>query len=163
MLILPTPEEMVDKNHPVRIVNQVIDQIDIDPLFVKHKGGGISSYHPRMLLKFDKDQHGNDKKHPSLQTNSAMMKKKTVIIDKPGNRVIEVNHQLRLLKAKARELLLSEQGIKHRKKRPWDVEPVFGNIKYNKGFKRFMLRGCDKVEIEVGLLSIAHNLKKWSC
>jgi transposase len=80
-----------------------------------------------------------------------------------GNRVIEVNHQLRLLKAKARVLLLSEEGIKHRKKRPCDVEPVFGNIKYNKGFKRFMLNGCDKVEIEAGLLSIAHNLKKWSC
>ncbi len=80
-----------------------------------------------------------------------------------GNRVIKVNHQLRLLKAEARALLLSEEGIKHRKKRPWDVEPVFGNIKYNKGFKRFMLSGCDKVEIEVGLLSIAHNLKKWSC
>jgi len=80
-----------------------------------------------------------------------------------GDRIIEVNHQLRLLKAKARALLLGEEGIKHRKKRPYDVEPVFGNIKYNKGFKRFMLTGCDKVEIEAGLLSIAHNLKKWSC
>lgn len=80
-----------------------------------------------------------------------------------GNRVIEVSHQLRSLKAKARALLLSAEGIKHRKKRPYDVEPVFGNIKYNKGFKRFMLTGCDKVEIEAGLLSIAHNLKKWSC
>jgi hypothetical protein len=80
-----------------------------------------------------------------------------------GNRVIEVNHQLRRLKSQARALLLSEEGIKHRKKRPCDVEPVFGNIKYNKGFKRFMLKGCEKVEIEAGLLSIAHNLKKWSC
>lgn len=79
------------------------------------------------------------------------------------NRVIEVNHQLRRLKRQARALLLSEEGIKHRKKRPCDVEPVFGNIKYNKGFKRFMLAGCEKVEIEAGLLSIAHNLKKWSC
>jgi transposase len=80
-----------------------------------------------------------------------------------GNRIIEVNHQLRRLKNQVRTLLLSEEGIKHRKKRPCDVEPVFGNIKYNKGFKRFMLKGCEKVEIEAGLLSIAHNLKKWSC
>ena len=79
-----------------------------------------------------------------------------------GNRVIEVNHQLRQLRKQARERLLSEEGIKHRKKRPCDVEPVFGNIIYNKGFKRFMLKGCEKVEIEAGLLSIAHNLKKWS-
>jgi len=74
-----------------------------------------------------------------------------------------VNHRLRNSIQKARELLLSEAGINHRKKRPADVEPVFGNIKQNKGFKRFMLRGKDKVEIEAGLISIAHNLKKWSC
>ena len=83
--------------------------------------------------------------------------------EQPGNRVIEVNHHLKLLKAKARALLLSEEGIRHRKKRPWDVETVFGNIKHNKGFRRFMLTGCDKVEIEAGLLSIAHNLAKWEC
>lgn len=83
--------------------------------------------------------------------------------EKPDNRVIEVNHHLKLLKAKARALLLSEEGVRHRKKRPWDVETVFGNIKHNKGFRRFMLTGCDKVEIEAGLLSIAHNLSKWEC
>jgi Transposase DDE domain len=55
--------------------------------------------------------------------------------DRIGNRIIEVNHHLRSLKVKARILLLSEEGVKHRKKRPYDVEPVFGNIKYNKGFK----------------------------
>jgi len=41
-----------------------------------------------------------------------------------------------------------------------DVEPVFGNIKHNKGFKRFNLRGRKKVEVETGLLALAHNLKK---
>jgi transposase len=29
MLIPPTLDEMIDNNHPVRIVNQVIDQLDI--------------------------------------------------------------------------------------------------------------------------------------
>ena len=80
-----------------------------------------------------------------------------------GNCVIEVNHRLRILKAKARALLLSEEGITHRKNQPCDVEPAFGNIKFNKGLRRFMLCGCDKVEVEAGLLSIAHNLKKWFC
>ncbi|MDN5202553.1 transposase, partial [Fulvivirgaceae bacterium BMA10] len=36
----------------------------------------------------------------------------------------------------------------------------FGNIKQNKGFRRFMLKGIKKVEIEAGLLAIAHNLNK---
>jgi transposase len=78
------------------------------------------------------------------------------------NRIIEVNHNLQALKKKSKENLLSEQGIYHRKKRGVDVEPVFGNIKYNHHFKRFMLRGIEKVRIEMGLLAIAHNLRKKS-
>lgn len=51
MILPPSLEELIDKSHPVRIVNQVIDRIDIDVLLKKFKGGGTSSYHPRMLLK----------------------------------------------------------------------------------------------------------------
>lgn len=77
-----------------------------------------------------------------------------------GNRIIKVNHQGRQLKEAAHERLKTEQGIYYRKKRPSDVEAVFGNIKYNKHFKRFLLKGIDKTEIEWGILCIAHNLKK---
>ena len=76
------------------------------------------------------------------------------------NWIIEVSHRGNELRNKARERLRSEKGINHRKQRPVDVEPVFGIIKHNRGFKRFMLRGLNKVEIEFGLLAIAHNLKK---
>lgn len=76
------------------------------------------------------------------------------------NRIVEVSHRLNELKAKARDRLLSEKGIKHRKQRPVDVEPVFGMLKYNKGFRRFFLKGLDKVSIEFGLLAMAHNIKK---
>lgn len=77
-----------------------------------------------------------------------------------GNRIIQINHKGRWLKQQASERLKTERGIYYRKKRPADVEPVFGNIKYNKNFKRFLLKGIDKTEIEWGLLCIAHNLKK---
>ena len=77
-----------------------------------------------------------------------------------GNRIIEVNHTLRKYKAKARELLKSEKGMKKRSQRPADVEATFGIIKQNKGFRRFMLRGSDKVELETGLIAIAHNIAK---
>ncbi len=77
-----------------------------------------------------------------------------------NNRIIEVSHRLNELKAMVRERLLSEKGIMHRKKRPVDVEPVFGMLKQNKGFRRFLLKGLDKVGIEFGLLALAHNLKK---
>ena len=79
-----------------------------------------------------------------------------------GNRIVERNHNLARLKAKAKEKLLSEQGIAHRKQRCWDIEAIFGNIKQNMNFKRFMLRGIEKVETEFGLIAMAHNLKKMS-
>ena len=80
--------------------------------------------------------------------------------DQKGNRLVDVNHRLRSLRDQANARLKSEQGIIYRKRRPADIEPVFGNIKHNKNFKRFMLRGLPKVEIETGLLAIAHNLAK---
>lgn len=77
-----------------------------------------------------------------------------------GNRIIKVNHLGRKLNQQAHERLKTEKGIYYRKRRPADVEPVFGNIKHNKGFNRFMLKGIEKTEIEWGLLCIAHNLSK---
>ena len=79
-----------------------------------------------------------------------------------GNRRVELNHTLRDYKTKVNELLKSEQGIYHRKKIAYDVEPVFANIKHNKNFKRFNLRGNKKVEIETSLIALAHNFKKMS-
>ncbi len=43
--------ERIPANHPVLIVNQIVDQLNIDCLLSKYKGGGTSAYHPRMLLK----------------------------------------------------------------------------------------------------------------
>jgi transposase len=77
-----------------------------------------------------------------------------------GVRTLEVNWNLNRHRQKAHELLTSARGIYHRKKRPIDTEPVFGNMKSNHGFRRFLLRGNEKVEVEVGLLSLAQNLRK---
>lgn len=76
------------------------------------------------------------------------------------NRRIEVNHRLNELKAKARTLLTSEEGLKHRSKRPIEVEAVFGQMKSNNKFSRFTLRSLEKVNIEFGLMAIGHNLRK---
>ncbi len=77
-----------------------------------------------------------------------------------GNRQIRVNWNLRRLRAQARENLLSEEGKDFRSRRGVEVESVFGNIKQNMGFRRFMLRGLEKVSTEWGLLCLAHNMKK---
>lgn len=80
--------------------------------------------------------------------------------DQKGNRIVGINHRLRKLKHQADQRLTTDQGITYRKKRPADIETVFANIKHNKNFKRFMLKGLPKVEIETGLLALAHNLAK---
>lgn len=78
-----------------------------------------------------------------------------------GNRTIQRSPKLIRYKQKVGELLTSEEGIEKRRQR-WQVEAVFGNIKQNMGFRRFSLRGIEKVTIEIGLIALAHNLKRFS-
>ncbi len=50
-LLPPTLDELVPKEHLVRVVNQTIEELNIDALLKRYKGGGTSSYHPKMMLK----------------------------------------------------------------------------------------------------------------
>jgi len=48
------PQNILDKiapNHPVRLVNEVVDNLDITTIISKYQGGGTSSFHPRMMIK----------------------------------------------------------------------------------------------------------------
>jgi len=75
-------------------------------------------------------------------------------------RTIQLSFRLNELRQQARNNLLSETGKRMRSKRPVEVESVFGRLKNNWGVRRFLLRGVEKVKIEWGLLSIAHNMTK---
>lgn len=51
-LMLPTDIELhVPTKHLVRVVNEAIERMDIEPLLLQYKGGGTSSNHPKMMLK----------------------------------------------------------------------------------------------------------------
>lgn len=76
------------------------------------------------------------------------------------DREIEVNHTLDDYKARARELLTSEQGLKHRSNRPIEPEAVFGQIKECGKFRRLRLKGLTGAKIDFGLKALAHNLRK---
>ncbi len=76
------------------------------------------------------------------------------------NRHLQVSFRLDELKEQARSNLLSERGTELRAQRHIEPEPVFGRLKNNWGFRRFLLRGLEKVKVEWGLLCIAHNLAK---
>ena len=58
------------------------------------------------------------------------------------------------------DFLETDEGKGLMDKRKWDVEPTFGDIKHNMGFRKFLLRLMPKVKTEIGLISIAHNIKK---
>ena len=77
-----------------------------------------------------------------------------------GNRVVQAAPKWFKYKSKVKQRLDSERGQYYISKRRIEVEPVFGMIKNNRNYRRFLLRGLEKVEIEAGLLSIAHNLGK---
>ena len=77
-----------------------------------------------------------------------------------GNRTIERNHRLSEYKRKARELLCSEEGVRHRGKRCIEPEAVFGQMKYNMGYKRFRHFGTENVFMDFSFFAIAFNIKK---
>jgi hypothetical protein len=60
----------------------------------------------------------------------------------------------------ARENLTSDTGKALCKLRLVEVETAFGHIKHNMRFRRFHLRGLEKVNTEWGLVCIAHNMRK---
>ena len=79
---------------------------------------------------------------------------------KGDRRTIEVNHRLKEYKRKARELLTSEEGLKHRGRRCIEPEAVFGQMKFNMAYRRFLHFGNDKVTMDFAFFAIAFNIKK---
>jgi len=79
---------------------------------------------------------------------------------KHNARIIEVNHRNNELRAMARELLTSDEGLMHRSRRPIEPEAVFGQIKYDNHFKRFSYRGKRLVSAEFAAIAVAHNIRK---
>lgn len=52
LILLPINlDEMIPENHLVRVIHQFVERMDMRPLEAKYKGGGTSSYHPKMMLK----------------------------------------------------------------------------------------------------------------
>ena len=49
-LLIPLSfDDLIEANHPVRIVSDVINKIDLKLLEKQYKGGGTSSYHPSVM------------------------------------------------------------------------------------------------------------------
>lgn len=77
-----------------------------------------------------------------------------------NNRTILVNEQLERYKELMRTNLNTRKGDKLKRRRGQEVESCFGDLKMNQGFRRFVLRGKEKVKTEAGILMISHNIRK---
>jgi len=77
-----------------------------------------------------------------------------------GNRQVHWNTIWEELKAKAKTALEDDEKSAIYARRKVEVESVFGHIKGNRSFRRFSLRGLEKVHTEFGIVALAHNLLK---
>ena len=93
-------------------------------------------------------KHGESAKPESAKPESAEPESETAAAEDPSPR------------EKMREKLLTEDGRSTYARRKAVVEPVFGQIKEARGFRRFLLRGLDAVQAEWAFVCTGHNLLK---
>jgi transposase len=78
LLLPPSLDEFVPDDHEARIVNEVVDTMDLSPLFTKYEGGGAPAYHPGMMLKviiyaYSRDIYSSRSIAQMLKTDTAFM------------------------------------------------------------------------------------------
>ena len=116
------------------------------------------------------DNYEYDEKRNEIISDGYRYKFRGIYTRKNGKKVISYyNAELRKKKdvpfyfkerLGMRDKMSTEEGKKVYALRKITVEPVYGNIKANLGFREFLLRGLEKVKIELNLVCIAHNLQK---
>ena len=77
-LLPPSLDEFVPENHESRIINDVVDTMDLSPLLAKYEGGGAPAYQPAMMLKiiiyaYSLDSYSSRSIARELKTDTAFM------------------------------------------------------------------------------------------
>ncbi len=78
LLLAPSLEEFVPEDDEAHIVNEVVDAMNLSPLFTKYESGGAPTYHPEMMLKmiiyaYSRDIYSSRSIAEELKTNTAFM------------------------------------------------------------------------------------------
>jgi transposase len=78
LLLPPSLDEFVPEDHEARIVNEVVDTMDLSPLLAKYEGGGAPAYHPTMMLKviiyaYSREIYSSRRIAQELKTDTAFM------------------------------------------------------------------------------------------
>ena len=51
LLLPPSLDELIPAQHLVRVVNSVVESLDLSSIINQYEGGGASSFHPKMMTK----------------------------------------------------------------------------------------------------------------
>ena len=51
LLLPPSLDELIPATHSVRVVDAVIESLNVDDILSSYRGGGNSCFHPRPMLK----------------------------------------------------------------------------------------------------------------
>ena len=113
------------------------------------------SYYKSKYLRYEHTMT----KYECLYCGRCRQKKKCTTAK--GNRTITVLSGLKKLKQKVQENLNSELGIELRVQRSIQVEGAFGIIKEDMKFRRFTRTMFSGIKLELNLIAIGFNLKKF--
>jgi len=136
-------DECNDQHQLVSMLNQTKENIGESPKQAKADNGYFPQLEEATKLFPEIDLYVDDKNRRKEYINFHELKQK-----------YSKEEYSNLLK------IVSPEGEKEYKKRMHTVEPPFGNLKHNLGYRSFLLRGLSKVKGEFNLMCIAHNLKK---
>ena len=78
----------------------------------------------------------------------------------PSEELILKSNTEKSIAAIIREKLSIPENYRKYKARMYEIEPVFGHLKFNLGYRHFLLRSQKKVKGEFGLMCAAYNLMK---
>lgn len=114
-------------------------------------------------LKFSKVRKKKTKtrqwNHKVYKGTECMSSTKRSLCTKAKVRELLIDIREPLLKRMRAKLLSAEGALKYFK-RQYIVEPIFGHLKFNLGYRSFLLRGREKVNAEFQLMCIGWNLKR---
>ncbi len=77
------------------------------------------------------------------------------------HKIFEINPEYQLQKQKARDLLLSVEGIEMRVNRTCQAEGSFGILKQDMFYDRFRRIGLPQVSVEFMMIALGHNIRKF--
>ena len=81
--------------------------------------------------------------------------------EKDSGRSVNYCKELDEFHKEVRENVTSEEGKKLMFKRDNEAEGTFGDLKENMGYDRLYRRGHDNVQMEIYLVAMGHNIRKY--